>query len=57
MNAETIPHSLTAKYLGMTLDVKLRWKVRVKKKKGRAWFNIQKHVLAYGTAIGHVSTQ
>ena len=28
-----IPHSNTAKYLGMTLDAKLRWKEHVKKKK------------------------
>jgi len=27
-----IPHSNTAKYLGMTLDAKLRWKAHVKKK-------------------------
>jgi hypothetical protein len=32
MNGKTILHSLTAKYLGMTLDAKLRWKVQVKKK-------------------------
>jgi hypothetical protein len=36
MNGKRIPHSLTAKYLGMRLDAKLRWKVHVKKKKGRA---------------------
>jgi hypothetical protein len=33
MNDKTIPHSQTAKYLGMTLDAKLRWKVHVKKKR------------------------
>jgi hypothetical protein len=33
MNGKTIPHSQTAKYLGMTLDAKLRWKVQIKKKR------------------------
>jgi hypothetical protein len=33
LNSKIIPHSQTAKYLGMTLDAKLRWKVQVKKKK------------------------
>jgi hypothetical protein len=33
MNIKTIPHSQTAKYLSMTLDTKLRWKVHVKKKR------------------------
>jgi hypothetical protein len=33
MNGKTIPHSQTAKYLGMTLDAKVRWKVHVKKKR------------------------
>jgi hypothetical protein len=48
MNGKTIPHFQTAKYPGMTLDAKLRWKLRVKKKKRRAWFKIQTRVLAYG---------
>jgi hypothetical protein len=33
MNGKTIPHSQTAKYLGTTLDAKLCWKLRVKKKR------------------------
>jgi hypothetical protein len=33
INDNQIPHSNTAKYLGMTLDTKLRWKVHVKKKR------------------------
>jgi hypothetical protein len=31
MNGKTIHHSQAAKYFGMTLDAKLRWKVHVKK--------------------------
>jgi hypothetical protein len=33
MNGKTIPHSQTAKYLAMTMDTKLRWKVHVKEKR------------------------
>jgi hypothetical protein len=32
MNGKTVPHSQTAKYLGMMPEAKLRWKVHVKKK-------------------------
>ena len=33
INDTQIPHAESAKYLGMTLDAKLRWKVHVKKKR------------------------
>jgi GTPase SAR1 family protein len=33
VNGSNIPHSNTAKYLGMTLDAKLKWKPHVKKKR------------------------
>lgn len=33
INNVAIPHENTAKYLGMTLDAKLRWKAHVKKKR------------------------
>jgi hypothetical protein len=33
MNGKTIPHSQTAKHLGMTLDAKLRWKLHANKKR------------------------
>lgn len=33
INNQEIPHANTAKYLGMTLDAKLRWKAHVKKKR------------------------
>lgn len=33
INNQEVPHANTAKYLGMTLDAKLRWKAHVKKKR------------------------
>ena len=32
INHQVVPYENTAKYLGMTLDAKLRWKLHVKKK-------------------------
>jgi len=33
INDKVVPHSNTEKYLGMTMDAKLRWKTHVKKKR------------------------
>ena len=33
INNQKVPYANTAKYLGMTLDAKLRWKAHVKKKR------------------------
>ena len=33
VNSQKVPYANTAKYIGMTLDAKLRWKAHVKKKR------------------------
>jgi hypothetical protein len=51
-----IPHSQTAKYLGMTLDAKLGWKVHVKKKREELGLKYR-HVLAHVWKIGPGNAQ
>ena len=48
INHQVVPHENTARYLGMNLDTKFRWKPHVKKvkeKPGRNYSEIQKNVL------------
>lgn len=42
LNGVIIPHANEAKYLGMTLDVKLRWKEHVKRKKAELVLKFRK---------------
>jgi hypothetical protein len=49
INHQVVPYENTAKYLGMTLDDKLRWKPHVKKKQERTYTEIQKNVSISGS--------
>ncbi|XP_039297989.1 polyamine-transporting ATPase 13A2 [Nilaparvata lugens] len=42
LNGNIVPYSNTAKYLGMTLDAKLRWKEHVKKKREQLGIKFKK---------------
>ena len=46
---------IVAKYLGMKLDVKLKWKEHIKKKKSRAWSEVVQNVLAHWKKIRTVN--
>jgi predicted GIY-YIG superfamily endonuclease len=46
INKQKVPFVNTAKYLGMTLDAKLRWKAHVKKKREELGLRFKKKVLA-----------
>jgi len=49
INYQVVPYDNTAKYPGMTLDAKTRWKPHAKKKTGRTYTEIQKNVLVNGS--------
>ena len=49
INHQVVPYENTAKYLGMTLDAKFRWKPHVKKKQEELNTEIQKNVLVNGS--------
>jgi hypothetical protein len=51
------PLSITAEYLGMTLDAKLRWKAHIKKKRKELQIKFQKNVLVAWTPIRTVNVQ
>jgi hypothetical protein len=42
INNQKVPYANTAKYLGMTLDAKLRWKAHVKKKREKLGLRYKK---------------
>jgi predicted GIY-YIG superfamily endonuclease len=51
INHHAVPYENTAKYLGMTLDTKLRWKPHVKKEQEELKSEIQKNALANGSLL------
>ena len=56
-NHQVVPYENTAKYLGMTLDAKLRWKPHVKEKTGRTYTEIQKNISVNGSLFCPICTQ
>ena len=46
LNNKQNPYSNSAKYLGITLDAKLRWRAHVKKKREELEIKYKKKVLA-----------
>ena len=48
INHQVVPYENTAKYLGMTLDAKLRWKTHVKKKQEELTLKYSKMFLLMG---------
>lgn len=42
INNREIPYANTTKYLGMTLDAKLRWKAHIKKKREKLELKLRK---------------
>ena len=44
INNQKVPYANTAKYLGMTLDAKLRWKAHIKKKREELGLRYKKYI-------------
>jgi len=51
INNQVVPYENTAKYLGMTLDAKLRWKPHVKKKQEELTLKCRKMYWLMGSAL------
>ena len=57
MNIIEIPYSNKAKYLGMTLDTKFRWKAQRKDKKRRTRHSLQMYVLVNWKKFATINIQ